>query len=278
MLKNQDSDKEIFFHVGLGKTATTYLQYRVFPYFKDIEYIHRSHRYDNAPEIIRKGKSKRYFISREFDQQMKTHVSRFATHYPDTTAIIVFRRQDSWIASQYRRFVKNGYAVPFNKFFDLKEDTGMFKRIDLSFYHYIEILEKHFTKKPIVLFYDDLRKDTMVFIDNLAQQIGVDYSRKDINLNRKHSSYNEKQLKAIMWVSKKVDLRRHALSRRFYLFNRFYTNMIRYLTLFVGKYLSDSFFGAEPLINPDELKAVRDFYEDDWQSVVEYAKKNNPRK
>jgi hypothetical protein len=272
---SQSSSKQIFFHVGLGKTASTYLQYRVFPYFKNIEYIHHLHRYKNAAKIVSKGKSERYLISREFDLQMESEVSKFAAYHPDTTAIIVFRRQDSWVASQYRRFVKNGYAVPFSKFFDLENDKGMFKQIDLKFYHYIEILEKYFTKKPIVLFYDDMREDPIAFFDYIAQQIGVDYDKKDINLKVKHSSYNEKQLKAIMRVSKKVDIRRHHLKRRFYLFNRFYTNMIRYSTLFIGKYLSDAYLGTEPLINPDELKAVRDFYEDDWQAIVEYAQKNN---
>ena len=116
----------------------------------------------------------------------------------------------------------------------------------------------------------------MAFFDYIANIIGADYNKKDINLSKKHSSYNEKQLKAIRWVSKKVDLRRHSLGRRFYLFNRFYTNMIRYGTMFVGKYLPDSMFDTEPLIRPEELKAVRDYYKEDWQAVVEYAKKNNP--
>jgi len=274
---SQDTEKQVFFHVGLGKTATTYLQYKVFPYFKNIEYIHHSHRYKRAPEIIRKGKSKRYLISREFDQIMEAEVSKFSPHYPDTTPIVVFRRHDSWIASQYRRFIKNGYPVPFSKFIDLKSDKGMFTITELTFYHYIEILEKYFTKKPVVLFYDDMRKDPMAFFDYIAKIVGADYNKKDINLSKKHSSYNEKQLKAIRWVSKKVDLRRHSLGRRFYLFNRFYTNMIRYGTLFIGKHLPDSMFDTEPLIRPEELKAVRDYYEKDWQAIVEYAKKNNPK-
>ncbi len=273
---SQTSKKQIFFHVGLGKTATTYLQYRVFPYFKNVEYIHHSYRYKNAVDIVRKGKSKRYLISREFDQQMEDEVSKFAAHHPDTTPIIVFRRHDSWIASQYKRFVKNGYAIPFPSFFDLKNDRGMFKKIDLDFTHYIEILEKYFTKKPIVLFYDDMKKDLPAFIDYFAEQVGAEYEKEEISHKAKHRSYNEKQLKAIMHVGKKVDIRHYHLDRRFYPLNRFYANMIRYSTLFVGKYLPDSYFSPHPLIHPEELKAVRHFYEKDWQAVVEYARKNNP--
>ncbi len=274
---NEISNKKIFFHVGLGKTASTYLQEKVFPYFKNIEYIHRLYRYKKVIEIIADGKSEHYLVSREFDQQFEYEVKNFSAHYPDTTVIIVFRRQDSWIASQYRRFFKNGHIIPFSEFFDLKEDKGMFKQIDLTFYHYLELIEKYFTKKPIVLLYDDLRKEPMTFIDYLAKQIGIEYNKESINLAKKHSSYSEKQLKTLRGVSKLISLRKDNVKHpAFYPFKRFYTNMIRYSTLFVGKYLPNSWYSKEPLINADELKAVRDYYQDDWQAVVEYAKKNNP--
>lgn len=273
----QDSDKQIFFHVGLGKTASTYLQIRVFPFFKKTEYIHKLSRYKKATEIIKKEDSKRYLISREFDQQFEDEVKKFSLHYPDTTAIIVFRRHDSWIASQYRRFFKNGHVIPFTNFFDLKNDTGIFKKIDLDFYHYLELIEKYFTKKPIVLFYDDLRKDPMAFFDYIANNIGVEYDKSSINLSSKHSSYNEKQLKTLKRVGQVINIRKNTKNRFIYPFRRFYTNMIRYSTLFVGKHLPDSWFSNDPLINPDELKTVREYYEADWQKVVSYAKENNPK-
>ena len=204
-------------------------------------------------------------------------MKNFSAVEPDTTVIIVFRRQDSWIASQYRRVFKNGHTGSFSDFFNLKDDKGRFKKIDLKYYHYLELIEKYFTKKPIVLFYDDLRKDTMAFIDYIAKQIGVEYDKKSINLDKKHSSYSEKQLKTLERVSKIIDLRKEMGKIKFlYLLRRFYTNMIRYSTLFVGKYLPDSWYSKEPLISKDELNAVRNYYENDWHSVIEYAKKNNP--
>ncbi len=274
---NQNSDKQIFFHVGLGKTASTYLQERVFPLFKNIEYIHRVHRYNKAVEIIANGNAEKYLISREFDQQFEYEVKNFSAHYPNTTVIIVFRRQDSWIASQYRRFFKNGHIIPFSEFFDLKEDKGMFKKIDLNFYHYLELIEKYFTKKPLVLFYDDLRKEPMPFFDYIAKHIDVEYDKKSVNLDNKHSSYNEQQLKTLKRVSKVISLRKDNMKYPFfYPLKRFYTNMIRYSALYVGKYLPNSWYSKEPLINAEELKAVRDYYESDWRKVIEYAKKNNP--
>lgn len=268
----------IFFHVGLGKTASTYLQYKVFPFFKDIEFIHRKPKYKRAHEIIAKGNSEKYLISREFDQQLETEVKKFAAYYPDTTAIIVLRRHDSWIASQYRRFVKNGYALKFSEFFDLKTNKGMFSIEDLEFYKKIETLEKYFTKKPLVLFYDDMRKDPFAFFDYIALQIGARYEKEDIKLEKKHSSYSEKQLKAIMRVSKFVDIRKRNLKRQYlYHFRRFFINIIRYSTLYTAKLLPDSFFSKDDFIDKKELEEVRTFYENDWNLCLEYAQKNNPK-
>ena len=43
---------EIYFHVGLGKVASTYLQHRFFPKLKGIHYI-KSTRYRRSLQIIK---------------------------------------------------------------------------------------------------------------------------------------------------------------------------------------------------------------------------------
>ncbi|MCK4344067.1 MAG: hypothetical protein KAX05_02190 [Bacteroidales bacterium] len=53
---------EIFKHDGMGKAASTFLQYNVFPKLKDICYIQRT-RYRRAKKIISKGKHKKYLVS-----------------------------------------------------------------------------------------------------------------------------------------------------------------------------------------------------------------------
>jgi hypothetical protein len=271
-------NKSIFFHVGMGKTASTYLQHKVFPYFQDIEFIHHMPRFKKAAEIIQTSKKKTILISREFDQQMEEKVSWFATYHPETSAIIVFRKHDSWIASQYRRFVKNGHAISFQQFFDLQNDKGLFKQIDLNYMHKINLLEKYFTLKPLVLFYDDMQKDPITFIDYLAKNMGVNYDKEKISLSKMHSSYNEKQLKAIMQVAKHIDIEKRSLKNKIlYFIRRISINAIRYSTLFIAKYLPDKWFNVTPLISADDLNAVNEYYLNDWKAVKEYAKENNPK-
>ncbi len=271
-----EKQKEIFFHVGTGKTGTTYLQYRVFPKFKNIYYIQRT-RYKKSKEIIRNTNYDRYLLSREFDQQMEREVKWFAADFTDTTAIIVFRRHDSYIASQYRRFVKNGFTGKFTDFFDLENDNGYFKQKDLDYFSQIQLLEQSFAKKPIVLFYEDMRQNPETFIENLANRLKVSVDIKSLNLNRKHSSYSEKQLKGMIRLGKRINLQKRRITQNGFLHFlwKLYMGAVRYTVLFLLRILPENSQHKEkPLISPEELEKVKQFYTPDWEKCREYANSN----
>jgi len=271
----ETKSKTIFFHVGTGKTGTTYLQYRVFPKLKNIYYIQRT-RYKKSKVILRHTNHQKYLLSREFDQQMGKEVKWFAADFPDTTAIIVFRQHAGYIASQYRRFVKNGFRGSFNDFFDLENDNGYFKKKDLDYFSQIQLLEKSFTQKTIVLFYEDLRKDPKMFIHDLAQRMAVSVDIKALNLSKKHSSYSEKQLKGMLRIGKHVNLQKRRIFNNSFLhfFWKLYMGAIRYTVLFFLRVLlENSMDKGKPLIPPEELEKVKQFYEADWKKCRDYAEK-----
>ena len=70
-------NKEIYFHVGLAKTGSTFLQKNFFPYLKNIKYI-STHDYINSIDIINKTNYKSYLISREFDKQFEREIKHGA--------------------------------------------------------------------------------------------------------------------------------------------------------------------------------------------------------
>ena len=113
--------KHIFFHVGISKTGSTFLQQRVFPYVKNIEYI-PTHKYRQISDEIKKVKNGPILVSREFDRQFEREVDIFTKHHKNVTPIIVFRQHDQYLASQYRRFIKNGFKGEVESFFDLEND------------------------------------------------------------------------------------------------------------------------------------------------------------
>ncbi len=270
---NDNLSKEIFFHVGTGKTGSTFLQQRVFPKFKGIYYIH-STRYRHSKKIIRQTNHKRYFLSREFDQQMEKEVKWFASDFRNTTAIIVLRRHDSYIASQYRRFVKNGFTGKFTDFFDLENDNGYFKKRDLDYCGYIKLLEQQFTNKPIVLFYEDMRDDPEKFIAELAKRIDVEVELSKINFSKKHASYSEKQLKGMIRLGKHFNLKKRRIFKNGFLHFlwKLYMGAIRYTVLFFLRILPENTEDRDkPLIPPEELRKVKDYYAEDWRKCREDA-------
>ncbi|MBD3223083.1 MAG: hypothetical protein GF313_00020 [Caldithrix sp.] len=270
--------KQIYFHVGLGKTGTTYLQYDVFPKFKGIHYIQRTkYRNDKYVNIIKKTNHNKYLVSNEFDRQLETETTKIAAHYPDARPIIVLRQHDGWMASQYRRQVKNGRSLLFNEFLDLSKDTGDWKINDVYYYPKLLTLEKNFNHKPFVLFYDDFKKDAHKFFNRLASYIGATYNQEDINLNPRHRSYNEKQLKCIRYVSRHVFRQQTNYSDQYYLrkIQKQSRMLARYMVLYSSLLIPDSWLDDEPLIPPSDLEKVRVFYESDWQKCLKYAKENN---
>ena len=65
--------KHIFFHVGISKTGSTFLQQRVFPHLKNIQYI-PTHKYHQINDEIKKVKNGPILVSREFDRQFEREV------------------------------------------------------------------------------------------------------------------------------------------------------------------------------------------------------------
>lgn len=268
---------EVFFHVGLGKTASTYLQYAFFPKLQGIQYIQRT-RYRFYKEIISKSSHHRFLLSREFDQQLEDEVKKFAPHYPQARIIILFRRHDGWAASQYRRYVKNGGIAPFSEWFDVEQDKGLWKRSDFYFMPKLAVIEKHFEHRPLVLFHEDLKKDGALFLQRMANFLGATYNKDQVSLKPVHRSYSEKQLKVIKSVGKYFFRQNRNLSENKVMnwFQRRSQLLTSYMILYPARYLPESLAPSAPLIPKAELEQVRQFYEADWEQVQAYANANNP--
>jgi hypothetical protein len=268
---------EIFFHVGLGKVASKYLQFRIFPKLEGICYI-PTRRYRSSKTLIRKEYHNRYLISREFDRQFEREVEWFSRDYPQTRSILLLRRHDSWIASQYRRFVKNGFPGTFRDFMDIKNNRGEWDRKELYFYDKIRILEKYFDHKPLVLFYDDFLDDPAGFLMSIVNYTGTGIKLDEVSFAPKHSSYDEKQLKVMQRLSRRFAfLEDKERKSQFYKSVRRYLKMpLRYPILYLSKIIPDQWVPKDELIPVEELEKIRWEFTEDWESCREYARENNP--
>ncbi len=267
---------EIFFHVGLGKVASTYLQHSVFPKLNDIRYIPTS-RYKKSKDIIERGGHNKFLVSREFDRQFEREVRWFTDTYPSARIIILFRRHDSWVASQYRRYVKNGFYKPFDAFLDLEDDTGFWKKKDLLLFPKIRIIEECSDHRPLVLFHDELKRDPWEFVNKISEYTGTPYDKKDISLHRVHTSFSDKQLKVLRTFCqkyvKKVPKGYENKIKHWLLFRSWWAFF--HLILYTSSFFPESWVPPGDLIDKDQLLKIRETYQPDWEKIVEYANRNN---
>lgn len=272
-----EKDLKIFYHLGMGKVASTFLQYQFFPFLKNVKYIQRTKHQEYA-QIIEKDPHGSYVLSRENDRQLEREVQKFAKHYTDVHAILIFRRHDSWLASQYRRFLKNGVNVSFEQFIDLDENQGYWDVKELDFFSKIQIIEKYFDHKPLVLFYDELQEDNKHFFNRLAHYCGAEFDYDSLNLKSKHKSYEEKQLKFMKAFSSKFNIPQdYSKNKLVAAAQRWLRMMVKYPVLYMGRVSPGSLTSDEPLIDPDQCIRIREHGKEDWERLKAYAAENNPK-
>ena len=259
-----NSESRIYFHVGLGKTGSTFLQDRFFPNLMDIDYLPRN-RFHRVQAFIADHPSSKIIVSREFDQQLESEARKFAESFPEARPIIVLRRPDSYIASQYRRAVKNGFRGDFKDFFDLDQDKGHFKKYDLQYDDQIATLSQLFLKPVIVLFYEDMKADLNGYLKTWLSILSSNVDWPRVNLTTKHASYTDRQLLFLQRIAAIVDLRKRPRQA----FNpisfstRIMRASLRYSLLLLGE-LSRS---NQQLISSEDLQQVEEAYRPMWTAL-----------
>jgi hypothetical protein len=159
--------KQLYVHVGMPKTATSFLQRFIFPQIKDVFYIDRSNIYYN--DLFKnlalindycgeKEKVIDHFIKYVFSQkENKILISdeawfggvtgalflNYSNHKNlvkylrkinlNTKIIITIRKQADYIESLYKHSIRDGYHSSLNKFLNKKDDGfSNFKQFDIS--------------------------------------------------------------------------------------------------------------------------------------------------
>ena len=276
-------NKEIYFHVGLAKTGSTFLQKNFFPYLKNIKYIN-THNYVNCIDIINKTNYKSYLISREFDKQFEREIKKFISYFPDTKIIVVFRRHDQWIASQYKRAVKNGWHWDFKNYYNIN-NKGIWKNSDLTYMNKLKIIKKYSKSKPLILKFEELKKDPFNYLKKISNYTDSKYLKTEISLKTVHKSYSEKQLiflKKFCKIFKKkppkyYDYQEITLDKTIRNTNRIKHWLLYrpwwllfHLVMYTSLLIPKSLIVKNSLINKNDLAEIKNKFKEDWKKVFEY--------
>lgn len=269
------SDTEIFFHIGIERTGTKYLQKRIFPTYKNLHFINKNN-YLNAKEIILKKEHPRYLVSMELNlnDHFETEVEDFLDAFPNAKIIIVLRPIDEWLVSHYKRIVKNGFDLSFSELWNEKGGS-IYNPEDIFFMKKLRFLELKVKEKPLILLYDELKKSPISYLEKIAKYVGEGLNKDNLDFRRVHSSYSTKQLKSLQLVMRHMKIARikpynNSLGNGLY---RFKVDSIRYSVMYMSKIIPDVFFNNNPIVDYKEIQRVKQYYANDWDETMKYIKR-----
>ena len=263
------NSKKIFFHVGLAKTGSTFLQKNFFPKLQNIKYI-STHKYKRCINIIKRTNYDSYLISREFDRQFEYEVKKILKEFPETKIIVVFRKHDKWISSQFKRHSKNGYHWDFDKFYNNK-NTGFWKREDMLYSIKMDIIKKYCKHDPLVLNFDELKIKPHSYLKKISDFTESYYSENDISLNIVHKSWSDKQLiflKKFCKIFKKTPPKYYANNKflHWLLFRPWW--LLFHFVMYFAYFLPRSYVIKKPLIDKKYLSDCMKKYNSDWKKII----------
>lgn len=271
----EKQDFHVYFHLGMTKVASTYLQTAIFPYLDNIRF-HRKHHFRRYKKLSEKPLKENHLFSSEKDRKLVKNVDEILTHFPNARIIVIIRRHDQWLLSRYKYHIrKHGYAS-FTEFFDIESDTGQWKKSDLILRSKIEEIERKCSTKPLILTHDMLRSAPDLFFEKLASYMNSRLgpgTRKKAVVNK---AFSEKQLIFLRRFNRRYPYREKRSSSKLrnkihYKYREFLLHIVAFFSLFLPAVLLKD----ERLIeNPGVLEEVRNYYQEDWSFCTNYVENN----
>ncbi|MCF8335614.1 MAG: hypothetical protein K9H65_03330 [Bacteroidales bacterium] len=267
-------DKNIFFHVGLPKTASTFLQRNVFPKFNDIRFI-KKHDFKHRDRIIEQSNHDKILMSIEINPDVQDGMEKLqdVSHkYPHTHTVIILRRHGSWLKSKYKYYLRKHGTRKFDRYFDLNA-TGILEPNNLKFYPKIKLLEDLFEPDPLVLFQEELKQNPLATIEVLADYMGVTFDKNDLRIQTVKRSYTPKQLKKVRRFNRWYQYdHSHITSKTKKFIYKKFSGLLLHSVAFMGAIIPDKSKDEETLITQQKIEAVNKAYREDWEKCLEYAR------
>jgi len=202
--------RKLVIHIGLNRTGTTFLQTKVFPFLKNVNYIplYLNNKYACNPFMLKTEDGKTTLISNEnfcffikhtdVDKDTKYYadseiiLKRLKKVFPDASIILCVREKDNWLKSVYNNSVKNGYVHSFEHFLKHTEC------VDID--SFVKTLKKLFDDVFIYCF-EDFIKDKEKIVADICRFIGTDVP-SDIDYRKVNKSLSNKDIKKMLIFNK----------------------------------------------------------------------------
>lgn len=165
---------KVFLHVGMHKTATTFLQAVIFSKIKNVNFIHNfelgSKVYEDKLNIIsNEGFSGNTYHPFKSAEERYIKADRLKAMFPDAYVLVGTRMHLTWMPSLYSQYLKRGGALTYEKW---KEN------VDPDYFdydRYITYLKKLFGEKKVHVYkFEDLKENHHKFVLGICAFLEVD--------------------------------------------------------------------------------------------------------
>ncbi|MFP4046366.1 MAG: hypothetical protein ACLFT4_01245 [Bacteroidales bacterium] len=277
---DKNKEKIVFFHVGLPKTASTFLQIKVFPKFKGIEYI-KKHDFKKRDRIIANSSYNRILLSIELDldvEEGRRKARSVAENYPNSYPIVVLRKHGSWLKSKYKYFLRKHGTKDFQEYYHPEKTETVLKDKNLLFFQKIKYLEETFPNPPLVLFQEELKNEPLKVIDLLASYVGASYSHSAIKVKTVKKAYSEKQLKLVRKFNRIYRFDKSGIKSGFGKFAyKKWSAFLLHSVAYIGALLPEKQSETNQLIPSETIQKVNEAFAGDWDKCLEYSKKQREK-
>lgn len=262
------------FHIGLHKTGTTYLQQRVFPNLRGIEYL----RWRNIEYYLRLKRGRTYLTSCEglsgttfatLDTRLEA-IRNLAAMFPGAKVIVGFRDHGGYLASLYSQYLRYGGKHRFSDFFSLDGTApdALLRADNINFQAIIETVAAEFGTRPFVYIMQQMFSDEQTFLRKLSEFADCDQVPNSLMQGEaSNRGLKGKQGEWLRRCNSLFDVRFSKDGR-----NRPYQSLVRYRLdppTICRRWLS--VIPSGPLVDSETRKKINSYFRDDWQYVEEYV-------
>jgi len=272
---------ELFIHIGLPKTATTFVQNNIFPKYPNLDFLGKGYKSSIVNVLL--SNNHKFLLSHEhmlacpFHQINDGWINEFernlrilAVKVPHAKILLSFRHHPNLLLSYYKEYISKPNRFEYmsiDHFFDPINDLGFLKKGDLNFMKMIELVETFFQNKPFVFTLEEINNDLQVFVNALSNYLGEEsFTVKDISRSKVN--------KGVKYYPGKILRALHNLQNRNY-FPNLYNPISRKLGITPDRLFRvklAQFFDQKIELTDPQISYLENHMKKDWKMVLTYIK------
>ncbi len=267
--------ENFFFHVGMCKTGTTFVQHEVFPRWPGVRYFSSR----NLEYFVNLASDQRYLVSCEgFTGRMfgdieekQSSLARLAEMFPGARCILSVRRPSDYLSSLYSQYLRYGGSGTFHDFIALdgNDKKSFVHRDDFCFEPVIRQAERCFGAPPFIFDNNELRGNLDGLLSDLATFLGTEKPTVRPGGKRYNPSLKKRQGELLRRVNGMAGVQASRTGR--------YRPYARAIPFRIDPpRICRSYLGwipSPPLLSSATRAEVDAAYRQDWEFVRDYIKR-----